>query len=312
MGNGVSRFAGSGTLKRLVNAANLPLEVDDDISHGQLQDPGKPPPLSAYTQAYDAKGFFTGVRSRVTIHKPAAVVYQSLSTNLHHVFTPMTVCDDTIEEDDGQGNQKIFRVIRIPFRVVFVSGNLKLRFHVEQSRKAGKVNFVNVKEGRLITKLLAEFDVTPCTGSNGEEATNVLLDAQIQAKQLPPPPFKGMVKGIMVSKIDQCMLDLMKFHGEGEQSETGSADEQEEVPTPSATITTSSQSPKADGSARTAAADRLSSHRPQSPVSESDNSADASMSQLPQQSQTHPLAQTPVLSNRPPLSGSADNDDRYL
>ena len=51
----------------------------------------QPPPLSAYTQAYDVKGFFTGVRSRVTIHKPAAVVYQSLSTNLHHVFTPMTV-----------------------------------------------------------------------------------------------------------------------------------------------------------------------------------------------------------------------------
>lgn len=41
MGNGVSRFAGSGTLKRLVNAANLPLDVDDDISHDQLQDPGK-------------------------------------------------------------------------------------------------------------------------------------------------------------------------------------------------------------------------------------------------------------------------------
>ncbi len=41
MGNGVSRFAGSGSLKRLVNAANLPLEVDDDISHDQLQDPGK-------------------------------------------------------------------------------------------------------------------------------------------------------------------------------------------------------------------------------------------------------------------------------
>lgn len=51
----------------------------------------------------------------------------------------LQVCDDTIEEDDGQGNQKIFRVIRIPFRVVFVSGNLKLRFHVEQSSKAGKV-----------------------------------------------------------------------------------------------------------------------------------------------------------------------------
>ena len=33
------------------------------------------------------------------------------------------------------------------------------------------------------------------TGANGEEATDVVLDAQIQAKQLPPPPFKGMVKG---------------------------------------------------------------------------------------------------------------------
>ena len=50
------------------------------------------PEVSAFTQAYDAEGFFTGVRSRVTIHKPAAVVYHSLSTNLHHVFSPMTVC----------------------------------------------------------------------------------------------------------------------------------------------------------------------------------------------------------------------------
>ena len=48
MGNGVSRFAGSGTLKRLVNAANLPLEVDDDISHDQMQDPGKVLPRSQH------------------------------------------------------------------------------------------------------------------------------------------------------------------------------------------------------------------------------------------------------------------------
>lgn len=47
MGSGVSRFAGSGTLKRLVNSANLPLEVDDDISHDQLQDPGQVFPRSA-------------------------------------------------------------------------------------------------------------------------------------------------------------------------------------------------------------------------------------------------------------------------
>ena len=119
----------------------------------------------------------------------------------------LQVCDDTIEEDDGKGNQTLFRVIRVPFRVVFVSGNLKLRFHVKQSRKEGKVlhalwhavdmltmspasvqalhrsvgcghftplvlreihcmqiNFVNVKEGRLITNLLAQFDVTPVKG----------------------------------------------------------------------------------------------------------------------------------------------------
>lgn len=49
------------------------------------------------------------------------------------------MCDDTIEEDDGQGNQKLYRVIRVPFRVVFVSGNLKMRFYVEQSQKDGKV-----------------------------------------------------------------------------------------------------------------------------------------------------------------------------
>lgn len=43
MGSGVSRFAGSGTLKRLAQSANLPLEIDDDISHDQLTDPGKVP-----------------------------------------------------------------------------------------------------------------------------------------------------------------------------------------------------------------------------------------------------------------------------
>ncbi|KAL3160133.1 hypothetical protein ABBQ32_010906 [Trebouxia sp. C0010 RCD-2024] len=308
MGSGVSRFAGSGTLKRLVHSANLPLDVDDDISHDQLTDPGKVPELSAYTQAYDAKGFFTGVRSRVTIHKPAAVVYQSLSTNLHHVFTPMTVCDDTIEEDDGQGNQTLFRIIRVPFRVVFVSGNLKLRFRVRQSRQDGKIKFVNVQEGRLITRLLAEFDITPIPGTNGEaEATDVLLDAQIKAKQLPPPPFKSMVKGIMVAKIDQCMLDLMRFHGEGEDhgpQEPGSP--VEPVATASATVTASSQSPKASDMDRVAAGNRLTSHRPQSPLSESDVSE---ASQSPALSETPPLGKALPKSSPSPM---ASIDDNYL
>lgn len=41
MGGGLSHFAGAGTIKRLVTSAGLPLEVDDDISHDQLKDPGK-------------------------------------------------------------------------------------------------------------------------------------------------------------------------------------------------------------------------------------------------------------------------------
>ena len=47
----------------------------------------------------------------------------------------------------------------------------------------------------------AAFDIDHvAAGTDGEETTDVLLDAQIKAKQLPPPPFKGMVKGI----LQQC------------------------------------------------------------------------------------------------------------
>ena len=112
----------------------------------------------------------------------------------------------------------------------------------------------------------------------------------------------------MVSKIDQCMLDLMKFHSEGDESESHDDDapsEQGAVPTPSATVTTASQSPKSTDSARVAAGNRLTSFRPQSPMSDSANSADADMSQ------------SPTLSNTPPLSHSsqqsqARDGDRYL
>ena len=44
----------------------------------------------------------------------------------------MQECLDTVEEDDGRGRQKLFRIVRIPFRVVCVSGNLKMRLRVEQ------------------------------------------------------------------------------------------------------------------------------------------------------------------------------------
>ena len=51
-------------------------------------------------------------------------------------------CVDETEGDDGQGREQIFRVVRIPFRVAFVTGNLKLRLGVDQDRKAGKVRNV--------------------------------------------------------------------------------------------------------------------------------------------------------------------------
>ena len=51
----------------------------------------------------------------------------------------MQECHDEIEEDDGQGGQVIFRVVRIPFKVAFVTGNLKLRLHVEQDSRVGQV-----------------------------------------------------------------------------------------------------------------------------------------------------------------------------
>ena len=51
----------------------------------------QPPPPSAYTEPYSADGYFTGVRSTITIPRPPAVVYDSLSKDLHLVFSPITV-----------------------------------------------------------------------------------------------------------------------------------------------------------------------------------------------------------------------------
>lgn len=44
-----------------------------------------------------------------------------------------------MREEDEAGAQKIFRIVRIPFKVAFVSGNLKMRLNVEQSPKTGEV-----------------------------------------------------------------------------------------------------------------------------------------------------------------------------
>ena len=121
--------------------------------------------------------------------------------------------------------------------------------------------------------------------------------------------------GIMVSKIDQCMLDLVKFHGEGEDSESrdDGTVEQEPVATASATVTASSQSPKASDTERISAGNRLTSHRPQSPLSDSANSDDMSapsqLSQSPALSETPPLAKP---SSKTARSQVKSDDERYL
>lgn len=51
----------------------------------------QPPPPSAYTQPYTAEGFFTGVRSSITIRRSPGLVYDSLSKDLHKIFGPITV-----------------------------------------------------------------------------------------------------------------------------------------------------------------------------------------------------------------------------
>ena len=100
----------------------------------------QPPPPSAYTQPYAAEGFFTGVRSSICVQRSPAQVYDSLSRDLHQVFGPITECVDTVEEDDGCGRQVLFRVVRIPFRVLCVSGNLKMRLRVQQDRRTRQVS----------------------------------------------------------------------------------------------------------------------------------------------------------------------------
>jgi len=46
----------------------------------------QPPPPSAYTEPYSADGYFTGVRSTITIPRPPAVVYIPLARELYAVL----------------------------------------------------------------------------------------------------------------------------------------------------------------------------------------------------------------------------------
>lgn len=205
MGNSISSWGGQKRVAGIINKAGLPLQIAEG---GPEEDTHKP--LSPFTEAYNASGWFTGVRSSVTVPATPNAVYTSLSKDLQNVFTPMSECDDELREEGSDGAQSLFRVVRIPFRVAFVTGNLKLRLNVEQNPNTRKVHFESAQEGRLITKFLADFNISPKEGEEGHTVVN--LDAKVDCKSLPPPPFKSMVKDVMVSKMDSCMMDLVAFH----------------------------------------------------------------------------------------------------
>lgn len=215
MGGGISKFPGLGkrSIQGAIDKAGLPLSIEGEVDKGSLRDPGQaPPPL--LTEPYDVSGWFTGVKSSVTISRPSAVVYDSLKTDFHKVFSPITESEDEIQEEEPSGAQKIFRIVRIPFKVSFISGNLKMRLHIEQSPQTGEIDIHNLKEGRLISNFIATFKLVPPPATAGDsEETKIIFNSRIAAKSLPPPPFKGLVKGLMVHKIDSCMCDLVNFHG---------------------------------------------------------------------------------------------------
>lgn len=129
MGGGISKFPGLGkrSIQGAIDKAGLPLSIEGEVDKGSLRDPGQvgqpvllrnscrrvsgslqyhhqpygcqwltldcvcqaPPPL--LTEPYDVSGWFTGVKSSVTISRPSAVVYDSLKTDFHKVFSPITV-----------------------------------------------------------------------------------------------------------------------------------------------------------------------------------------------------------------------------
>ncbi|KAK9792676.1 hypothetical protein WJX73_007188 [Symbiochloris irregularis] len=211
MGGAVSRLPGKRGVQAAIDKAGLPLQVDGDADDNEAKGPPPPPTI---TEPYDQDGWFTGVRSTVVIKKPSSAVYNSLKTDLHKVFTPMTECHDEVREEGEAGAQTIFRIVRIPFKVAFVTGNLKMRLNVEQSPKTGEIHFDNVKEGALISNFVACFKISPPPADQGDsQESTVTLDTKIAVKRLPPPPFKGLVKGVMINKIDSCMVDLVNFHG---------------------------------------------------------------------------------------------------
>ena len=57
---------------------------------------------------------------------------------------PLQECQDEDLVEDGFGKQELFRTVRIPFRVAVVTGNLKLRMHVTQSRLDGLVSIAQL------------------------------------------------------------------------------------------------------------------------------------------------------------------------
>ena len=72
----------------------------------------------------------------------ASIVHQRAGWPAYLMDSILQECYDERGEQENQqpGAETLFRIVRIPFKVAIVSGNLKLRLHVTQSSKTGEVS----------------------------------------------------------------------------------------------------------------------------------------------------------------------------
>jgi len=164
------------------------------------------------TDTYPAAGYFTGVRSSVILPQPCSKVYDSLTSDLHLLFGVIEECKDKLQTDDGRGRQVLHRFVKIPFSLSYYNSALKMKLEVENDKRSGQIFFKSLSQGRFLSAFVASFTIRPILDRNGVENSLVEMDSRIVVNKLPPPPLKGLVKGVVVRKMDRCMRDLAEFH----------------------------------------------------------------------------------------------------
>lgn len=202
---GMQRAVPSTTTKALSDAT-------PDAEPMLLMDQRPQDGLEPTTDTYPAAGFFTGIRSSVVVPQPPSRVYDSLASDLHLMFGSIEECNDKLQTDDGEGRQVLHRYVKIPFSLSYYHSALKMKLEVENDKRSGQIFFKSLSQGRFLSAFVASFTIRPIYDRSGVENSLVEMDSRIVVNKLPPPPLKGLVKGVVVRKMDRCMRDLAEFH----------------------------------------------------------------------------------------------------